>query len=58
MLCLDVLEDFDLVQTWREIDGDLIRVKLKKRRGKGKLSMYDSPIIQRLQAIAWDEGSA
>jgi hypothetical protein len=54
LICLDVLEDFGLVRTWREQDGDLLRVKLQKRRGKGKLSMYDSPIIQKLQAIAWE----
>ena len=52
MICLDVMEQLDLLKITREEDGSL-RVKLRKRRGKGKVNLYEAPIIQKLQAIAW-----
>ena len=52
MICLDVMEQLDLLKITREEYGSL-RVKLRKRRGKGKVNLYEAPIIQKLQAIAW-----
>lgn len=52
MVCLDVMEQLDLLKITRE-EGGALRVKLRKRRGKGKVNLYEAPIIQKLQAIAW-----
>ena len=54
MICLEVLESFDLV-TLRPEEGGALRIRLQKRRGKGKVALYQAPIIQKLQAIAWGE---
>ena len=32
---------------------DLLRICLQKRRGQGKVSLLQSPIIKHLQDIAW-----
>ena len=45
-----------LLKIWRQEDTETIRVRLQKRRGKGKVNLYEAPIIQRLQAIAWGSG--
>ena len=52
-VCLEVLESFGLV-TSRKGRGHL-HIRLRKRREGGKLAFYQSPIIQRLQTIAWGE---
>lgn len=49
MICLEVLESFDLV-TLRPEEGGALRIRLQKRRGKGKVALYQAPIIQKLQA--------
>lgn len=54
MICLEVLESFDLV-TIRPEEGGALRIRLKKRRGTGKISLYQAPMIKKLQAIAWGE---
>ena len=54
MICLEVLESFDLV-TLRPEEGGALRIRLQKRRGKGKVALYQATIIQKLQAIAWGE---
>ena len=54
MICLEVLESFDLV-TLRPEEGGALRIRLQKRRGKGKVALYQAPISQKLQAIAWGE---
>ena len=54
MICLEVLESFDLV-TLRPEEGGALRIRLQKRRGQGKVALYQAPIIQKLQAIAWGE---
>lgn len=56
MICLDVMEQLGLLKIWRQEDTETIRVRLQKRRGKGKVNLYEAPIIQRLQAIAWGSG--
>ncbi|MCF0123036.1 MAG: single-stranded-DNA-specific exonuclease RecJ [Ruminiclostridium sp.] len=54
MICLDVMEQLDLLKfTWEE--GDVLRITLRKRWGKGKVNLYEAPIIQKLQDIAWNE---
>lgn len=50
MVCLDVLEQVGLLRITPE-SGGAIRVKQYKK--KGKVSLYQAPIIQKLQAIAW-----
>lgn len=52
LICLDVMEQLDLLKVSQEAGGAL-RVKLRKHRGKGKVNLYEAPIIQKLQAIAW-----
>ena len=47
MICLEVLESFDLV-TLRPEEGGALRIRLQKRRGKGKVALYQAPIIQKL----------
>lgn len=54
MICLDVLEQFGLVKIWQE-ENHIIRVRLQKRKERGKVALFQAPIIQRLQAIAWEE---
>ncbi len=54
MICLEVLESFDLV-TIRPEEGGALRIRLRKRRGTGKVSLYQAPMIKKLQAIAWGE---
>lgn len=54
MICLEVLESFDLV-TIRPEEGGALRIRLRKRRGTGKISLYQAPMIKKLQAIAWGE---
>ncbi|MGN0969465.1 MAG: single-stranded-DNA-specific exonuclease RecJ, partial [Evtepia sp.] len=56
MICLDVMEQLGLLKIWRQEDTETIRVRLQKRRGKGKVNLYEAPIIQKLQAIAWGSG--
>ena len=55
MVCLEVLESFGLV-TIQKGEGGTLHIRLRKRREGGKLAFYQSPIIQRLQTIAWGEG--
>ena len=50
------MEQLGLLKIWRQEDTETIRVRLQKRRGKGKVNLYEAPIIQRLQAIAWGSG--
>ena len=52
MICLEVLESFDLAQMDPE-PGGMLRIRLKKRRGEGKVSLLQSPVIKHLQDIAW-----
>lgn len=33
--------------------GGMLRICLQKRRGQGKVSLLQSPIIKHLQDIAW-----
>ncbi|MBR2490593.1 MAG: hypothetical protein IKB65_03830, partial [Ruminiclostridium sp.] len=54
LVCLDVMEQLDLLKVTEE-EGNALRVKLQKRRGKGKVNLFDAPLIQHLQAIAWSE---
>lgn len=54
MICLEVLESFDLV-TIRPEEGGALRIRLRKRRGTGKVSLYQAPMIKKLQTIAWGE---
>lgn len=54
MICLDVLEQFGLIKVWQE-ENHIIRVRLQKRKERGKVALFQAPIIQRLQAIAWEE---
>ena len=53
LVCLDVLEQLGLVKLREEENGRL-RVRLLRRRGGGKVDLYKAPLIQELQAIAWD----
>ena len=53
LVCLDVLEQLGLVKLREEENGRL-RVRLVRRRGGGKVDLYKAPLIQELQAIAWD----
>lgn len=52
LLCLDVLQGFDLLSVHWE--GNTVTVKLHRRKGK-KVNLFDSPIVQRLQDLAWGE---
>ena len=52
LICLDVLEEMELITVRRE-GGETLRIRLNRRKGQGKVSLYDAPIIRRLQAIAW-----
>lgn len=55
MICLEVLESFDLVTIRPEEGGRPCASAWRKRRGTGKVSFYQAPIIKKLQAIAWGE---
>ena len=57
LICLDVMEQLDLLKVSQE-EGGALRVKLRRRRGKGKVNLYDAPLIQDLQAIAWGREEA
>ena len=35
-------------------DGSL-HIRLRQRRGKGKVDLFQAPIIRKLQGIAWGE---
>ncbi len=52
LICLDVMAQLDLLKVSPD-EGGTLRVKLKKHRGKGKVNLYEAPIIKKLQAIAW-----
>ena len=41
----------DLLKVTEE-EGGALRVKLQKRQGKGKVNLFDAPLIQKLQKIA------
>ena len=45
MICLEVLESFDLV-TLRPEEGGALRIRLQKRRGKGKVALYRPPLFK------------
>jgi single-stranded-DNA-specific exonuclease len=51
LICLDVMEELDLLKVTQE-EGGALRVKLQKRKGKGKVNLFDAPLIQSLQKIA------
>ena len=51
LICLDVMEELDLLTVTQE-EGGALRVKLQKRKGKGKVNLFDAPLIQSLQKIA------
>ncbi|MFR8819896.1 MAG: single-stranded-DNA-specific exonuclease RecJ [Evtepia gabavorous] len=46
MICLEVLESFDLV-TLRPEEGGALRIRLQKRRGKGKVALYQALLVPR-----------
>ena len=52
MICLEVMESFELLRMEPE-PGGMLRICLQKRRGQGKVSLLQSPIIKHLQDIAW-----
>ena len=52
MICLEVMESFELLHMEPE-PGGMLRICLQKRRGQGKVSLLQSPIIKHLQDIAW-----
>jgi len=52
LICLDVMEELGLVQRAAEKDGSF-RLRLRQRREKGKVDLYQASAIQKLQAIAW-----
>ena len=45
------MEELDLLTVTQE-EGGALRVKLQKRKGKGKVNLFDAPLIQSLQKIA------
>jgi single-stranded-DNA-specific exonuclease len=55
LICLDVMEELDLLKVTQE-EGGALRVKLRKRRGKGKVNLFDAPLIQHLQSLSWSGG--
>ena len=54
MICLEVLEGFGLV-TLQEEEGGTLHIWLRQRKNREKVSLPQSPIIKRLQDIAWGE---
>ena len=46
------MESFELLHMEPE-PGGMLRICLQKRRGQGKVSLLQSPIIKHLQDIAW-----
>ena len=55
MVCLEVMESLGLVTIQKGEGGDPPHPPAEAAEG-GKLAFYQSPIIQRLQTIAWGEG--
>ena len=51
LICLDVMEELDLLTVTQE-EGGALRVKLQKRKGKGKVNLFDAPLIQKLQKMS------
>lgn len=58
MICLDVMEQLGLMKVVRDPAAGTVHIRLQKRRGKGKVNLYEAPIIQKLQTIAWGRSSA
>lgn len=52
MICLEVFEGFGLLRLRQERDG-LLSIRLERRKEKGKVALFQAPLIQRLQEIAW-----
>jgi len=53
-ICLDVMEELGLLKQEGRTDGSL-HIRLRQRRGKGKVDLFQAPIIRKLQGIAWGE---
>ena len=51
LICLDALEELDLLRVERA-EGESLRIMLKKTKGRGKASLGQAPVMQKLDAIA------